>query len=57
LTQLPASSRITAGAISLLQRGTLAIASVGVGVRLTASGMDYLTAGNQWGVAQSTEYK
>ena len=57
LSQLPASGRITAGAISLLQRGTLAIASVGVGTRLRATGIDYLTAGNQWGVAQSAEYK
>lgn len=57
LSQLPASGRITAGTISLLQRGTLAIASVGTGTRLRATGIDYLTAGNQWGVAQSAEYK
>jgi hypothetical protein len=57
LSQLPASGRITAGTISLLQRGTLAIASVGVGTRMLATGIDYLTAGNQWGVAQSAEYK
>jgi uncharacterized protein (TIGR03437 family) len=57
LAQLPASARLTAGGINLLQRGSLAIASVGVGARFTASGIDYLTAGNQWGIAQSTEYK
>lgn len=57
LAQLPASGRITAGTFSLLQRGTLAIASVGTGTRMTAAGIDYLTAGNQWGVAQSAEYK
>jgi len=57
LSQLPASGRITAGTFSMLQRGTLAIASVGTGARLSATGVDYLTAGNQWGVAQSAEYK
>jgi len=51
------SSRISAGTITILVRGTLAIASVGKGVRMTATGIDYLTAGNQWGVAQSVEYK
>ena len=57
LTQLPASGRIPAGSVSLLQRGTLAIASVGKGARMQATGVDYLTAGNQWGVAQTTEFK
>jgi len=57
LSQLPASGRLTAGNLNLLQRGTLAIGSVGAGVRMTATGVDYLTAGNQWGVAQSAEYK
>lgn len=57
LSQLPASSRITAGAVSIVQRGTLAIASVGAGMRLRATGIDYLTIGNQWGVAQSAEYR
>lgn len=53
LMQLPASTSI--GPISL--PGTLAVASVGVGTRMQASGMDYLTAGSQWGVAQSTTYR
>lgn len=57
LSQLPASSRISAGPVSILQRGTLAVASVGTGARLSASGVDYLTIGNQWGIGQSTEYK
>ncbi|MCC6538824.1 MAG: hypothetical protein IT162_14815, partial [Bryobacterales bacterium] len=57
LSQLPASARITAGTVTLLQRGTLAVASVGKGVRLRATGIDYLTAGNQWGIAQSAEYR
>jgi hypothetical protein len=57
LGQLPASGRIQAGNISILQRGTLAVASVGTGVRMFADGVDYLTGGNQWGIATSTEYK
>ncbi len=57
LQQLPASERITAGTFSFLQRGSLAVASVGTGVRMFADGVDYLTGGNQWGIAQSTEYK
>jgi hypothetical protein len=57
LGQLPASSRIDAGGFSFVMRGSLAIASTGTGVRMFASGVDYLTAGNQWGIAQSTEYK
>lgn len=57
VSQLPPSSRITAGTVSILIRGTLAIASVGTGARVTATGIDYLTLGNQWGVAQSAEYK
>ena len=57
LGQLPASSRIDAGPISLVQRGSLAVGSTGTGLRMFASGVDYLTGGNQWGIAQSTEYK
>jgi hypothetical protein len=57
LAQLPASTRTQAGTASVLNRGTLAIASVGTGTRMRATGIDYLTAGNQWGVAQSAEYK
>jgi len=57
LSQMLASSRIAAGGISILIRGSLAIASVGTGTRMTATGIDYLTAGNQWGVAQTVEYK
>lgn len=57
LSRMLASARIQAGATSILIRGSLAIASVGVGTRLSASGVDYLTAGNQWGVAQTVEYK
>lgn len=57
LSRMLASSRITAGSVSILIRGSLAIASVGIGTRMTASGIDYLTAGNQWGVAQTVEYK
>jgi uncharacterized protein (TIGR03437 family) len=57
LGQLPASPRISAGTVSILLRGTLAIASVGTGARVTASGVDYFTLGNQWGIAQSAEYK
>ena len=57
LSRMLASPRISAGSISILLRGSLAIASVGTGTRMTASGIDYLTAGNQWGVAQSVEYK
>ena len=55
--QLPASAVFSAGGISILQRGSLAVASVGVGTRMQASGVDYLTGGNQWGTAQTTEYK
>lgn len=57
LSRMFPSSRISAGAVSILIRGSLAIASVGTGARLTATGVDYLTAGNQWGVAQTVEYK
>ncbi|MEO8371974.1 MAG: hypothetical protein ABI806_22510 [Candidatus Solibacter sp.] len=57
LSRMLASPRITAGTVSILLRGSLAIASVGTGTRLQATGIDYLTAGNQWGVAQTTEYK
>ncbi|HYP05811.1 MAG TPA: hypothetical protein VER03_06210 [Bryobacteraceae bacterium] len=57
LSQLPPSGRTAAGSVSFLIRGSLAIASVGKGARVTATGIDYLTLGNQWGIAQSTEYK
>ncbi len=57
LSRMLASQRISAGAVSILLRGSLAIASVGTGTRMTATGMDYLTGGNQWGVAQTVEYK
>jgi hypothetical protein len=57
LSRMLASSRLTAGATTILLRGTLAIGSVGKGVRLQATGIDYLSAGNQWGIAQTVEYK
>jgi hypothetical protein len=57
LSQIPASGRLQAGNFSLLMRGTLAIASTGTGVRMFADGVDYLTGGNQWGIATSTEYR
>jgi hypothetical protein len=57
LQQLPASGRISAGPVSFVLRGSLAVASVGTGVRMFASGVDYLTGGSQWGIAQSAEYK
>jgi hypothetical protein len=57
LGQLPASAKIAAGPISITMRGSLAVASTGTGTRMQASGVDYLTAGNQWGVAQSAEYR
>ncbi|MEZ5364770.1 MAG: hypothetical protein R2748_21140 [Bryobacterales bacterium] len=57
LSQLPASGRISAGTISILQRGTLGVASVGTGVRMFADGIDYLTGGNQWGTGTTPEYK
>ena len=57
LSRMQASPRLNAGGISILLRGSLAIASVGTGTRLTASGVDYFTADNQWGVAQTVEYK
>jgi hypothetical protein len=57
LGQLPASAKIAAGPISITMRGSLAVASTGTGTRLQANGLDYLTAGNQWGIAQTTEYR
>lgn len=57
LGRMQASGRIQAGTTSILLRGSLAIASVGVGTRMTASGLDYLVASYSWGVAQTVEYK
>ena len=57
LGQIPASGRLQAGNLSILQRGSLALASVGTGVRMFADGIDYLTGGNQWGIATSAEYR
>ena len=45
---LPAPD-IPVGTVINLFRGSLAIASSGVGARFTASGVDYFTRGNQWG--------
>jgi hypothetical protein len=53
LGQLPASAKF--GPITM--RGSLAVASTGTGTRMQANGLDYLTAGNQWGIAQTTEYR
>lgn len=57
LGRLPASGRIQAGSFSILQRGTLGVASVGTGVRMFADGIDYLTGGNQWGIGTTPEYR
>jgi hypothetical protein len=43
LNQLPPSSVISAGGFSIVTRGTLAVGLSGNGVRVNASGLDYLT--------------
>ena len=47
---------IAQGSIFIIKGANLA-STVGLGARLTASGLDYLTAGNQCGIAQSAECK
>jgi uncharacterized protein (TIGR03437 family) len=58
LLTLPATQTISpAPGVSLLQRGSLALATVGRGARIQASGLDYGTLGSQFGVAQSTQWR
>jgi len=58
LLTLPASqSLMVAPGTTILQRGSLALATVGRGVRIQATGLDYGTLGSQFGVAQSTQWR
>ncbi len=53
---IPASVMATLPATGTI-RGSLAIATVGRGTRITATGLDYGTLGSQFGVAQSVIWK
>jgi uncharacterized protein (TIGR03437 family) len=58
LLTMPASQTLTpAPGVTLLQRGSLALATVGRGTRVQASGLDYGTLGSQFGIAQSTQWR
>lgn len=58
LLTLPSSQTLTpAPGLTLLQRGTLALATVGRGMRIKATGLDYGTLGSQIGIAQSTQWR
>ena len=57
LNQLPASASIQGAGLSLPVRGSFSVTSAGKGVRITASGVDYLTANNSWTYTITTEYR
>lgn len=57
LSLLPSPTQVITPTLSLLQRGTLAIATVGRGTRIRPTGLDYGTLGSQIGIAQSTVYR
>ena len=58
LLALPPSGTSTpAPGLTLTQRGSLALATVGKGTRIQATGLDYGTLGSQVGVAQATLWK
>jgi uncharacterized protein (TIGR03437 family) len=58
LTQLPASPTLSAGAISIITRGSFGVTAGGKGNRFNApAGLDILTANNFWSWIFSTEYR
>jgi len=58
LLALPPSATSTpAPGLTLTQRGSLALATVGKGARIEATGLDYGTLGSQVGVAQAALWK
>lgn len=57
LSLLPSGKLVISPTISLNQRGSLSIASVGKGTRIRPAGLDYGTLGSQIGISQSTLWK
>jgi hypothetical protein len=57
LAQLPASTPVVGAGFSLPVRGSFTVVSPGRGVRITASGVDYLTANNAWTWTVTTDYR
>lgn len=57
MTQLPASSVISAGGFSLVTRGLLAVSLGGNGVRATASGVDYLVVSDNTSTSVATQWQ
>jgi len=58
LSQLPASSVIGAGGFGMVMRGSFSVSSQGKGARFTApSGLDILTASNDWSWSYTPQYQ
>jgi hypothetical protein len=58
LNQLPASTSISAGGISIVIRGFFGVTARGTGARFTApSGVDILTGQNSWSWNYTTQYQ
>ncbi|MEO5926732.1 MAG: hypothetical protein ABIR70_23160 [Bryobacteraceae bacterium] len=57
LTQLPATSSFAGAGFTLPLRGAFTVTSAGKGVRITAPGVDYLTANNAWTWTVTTDYR
>jgi uncharacterized protein (TIGR03437 family) len=57
LSQLPASTPIVGAGLTLPVRGSFSVTSPGKGVRISASGVDYLTGNNSWTLTVTTDYR
>ncbi len=57
LMQLPVTGAFNGAGLNVLLRGSLSVTGAGKGVRITAPGIDYLTANNSWTWTVTTEYR
>lgn len=57
LSQLPATGSFSGAGFAVPVRGSVTVTTSGKGARLTASGVDYLTANHSWTWTVSTEFR